>query len=386
MPMRYFISAGEPSGDLHGANLVAEVRRLDPEAEFVGFGGTRLQAAGCRLLAPIADTPIMGLTRAFAAVPRMIRLLGQAEREIQSVDTVVVIDNPGFNFHVARVAKRQAVPVHYYVPPQIWGWGTWRVAKMRKFTDQILCALPFEEAWYHSRGVTGTKYVGHPFFDDLDARVVDDEFIGEQRDQDERRIVALLPGSRTMEVEYNIAGIVDAACRLHHSAPDVRFLVAAFREEHRGRIVRALGAARLPVEVHVGRTPEILRLADAAISVSGSVSLELLYHAVPTAIVYRVNPLYYHVLRPLLLRSPYITLVNLMAGRQLFPEFLSCRDCSSEVADVVGGWLTDASSHAALVARLRKLKDLYCFPGAGQLAAQAIVPQTVAQSTIRRAG
>ncbi|MBV8677090.1 MAG: lipid-A-disaccharide synthase, partial [Planctomycetaceae bacterium] len=183
--MRLFISTGEPSGDLHAANLIHSLRKCLPDAEFVGFGGPRMAAAGADLLYPLVELAVMWFVRVLLNLPTFIRLLFQANRYFrdQRPDAVILIDYPGFNWCVARRAKRHGIPVFYYVPPQIWAWAGWRVEKVRKYVDQVLCALPFEPAWYHARGVPGATHVGHPYFDELAERELDEAFLAERRDR-----------------------------------------------------------------------------------------------------------------------------------------------------------------------------------------------------------
>src|SRR4051812_20884622 len=167
--MRYFISTGEPSGDLHAGNLVRRIRALDPSAEFAGLGGSKLAAAGCPLVHPLAEDPIMGFVGAIKAIPKLLGVLARVKEEWRKnrPDAVVVIDYPGFHWHLAKAAKKMGLPVVSFIPPQIWGWATWRITKVRKWFDLVLCSLPFEPAWYHARGVPYAEFVGHPFFDDL---------------------------------------------------------------------------------------------------------------------------------------------------------------------------------------------------------------------------
>jgi lipid-A-disaccharide synthase len=152
--MHLFFSAGEPSGDLHGANSIRELRKLDPGVVASGFGGERMRAAGCQLVYPLCDMAVMGLGPVLRSLPRFVGLLRTADQFFgaQRPDAVVLIDYPGFNWWVARKARAHGIPVFYFVPPQIWGWASWRVRKMRRLVDQVLCTLPFEEEWYRARG------------------------------------------------------------------------------------------------------------------------------------------------------------------------------------------------------------------------------------------
>jgi lipid-A-disaccharide synthase len=369
--MRIFLSAGEPSGDLHGANLFRHLRALCPDAVCAGFGGGRMRAAGCDVLYPLADHAIMGLSGIARALPGMFRLRRQMTEWITThrPDAVVLIDYPGFHWWLAHRAKQLGVPVVSFVPPQIWSWASHRVRKVRAYFDQVLCSLPFEEPWYRERGVAA-RYVGHPYFDELTNQQCDAAFLAGQRQRPGPR-VALLPGSRHGEIERNLETLVNAARRVHAARPDVRFLFACFKGDHRRWVLNRLAGEELPVEVYVGRTAEIIHLADACAAVSGSVGLELLYHGTPSAVVYRVNPLYRAISRAVL-NVPYISLVNLLAGRELFPEFLTSHEPSIEVAGRLLGWLNDPAAVAKLRGELAELRERVGQPGACRRAAEAI--------------
>jgi len=300
--MRLFISAGEPSGDLHGANLIHALRQR------------------------VSD--------------------------------------------LARRARAHGIPVLYFVPPQLWGWGSWRVRKMRRLTDRVLCTLPFEEEWYRQRHVAA-EYIGHPYFDELRGQRLDEAFLAAQRARP-GTIIGLLPGSRNQELHYNLASLLRAAARIHACRPDVRFLVACFRERHRRQVEARLADWGLPIEAHTGRTPEIIHLAYSCLAVSGSVSLELLYQGKPSAILYR-----HHwtgiALAHLLKNCRYITLVNLLANKELFPEYFGTKCPAEMLAEHVLHWLNDRSAYEALCSELAALRERVAVPGACERAAEAVL-------------
>ena len=361
--MHLFISAGEPSGDLHGANLVRALKQQNPHARIAGFGGERMTAAGAELLYPLTDLAVMWIGRVLLNLPTFFRLAREAKEyfEREKPDAVVLIDYPGFHWHIAKRAKAAGIPVYYFVPPQLWGWAGWRVKKMRANVKAVLTALPFEDAWYRERGVT-THYVGHPYFDDLAAQRVDSSFLFNER-RDPRRIVALLPGSRNQEVAANFPLMLKAAERIHAIRPEVRFLVAAFKESQATIIRETLKDRGLPIAVHVGRTPEIIELAEACMAVSGSVSLEMLYRRKPAVIVYRGGRAL-HLLSRLLMTCKYITLVNLLADEELYPEFATVRRDEPQIAERVLKWLADPLAKAECVAKLTALRNRVAVPGA----------------------
>jgi lipid-A-disaccharide synthase len=377
--MRIFICAGEPSGDIHGSNLVRMLRRLRPDLECVGFGGERMEAAGCKLLYPLVQLAVMWFARVLANAPTFLGLLSRADRYFrhQRPDAVVLIDYPGFNWWMARRAHFHGIPVFYFVPPQLWGWAGWRVEKMRRFVDHVLCSLPFEENWYRERGVEA-HYVGHPFFDELPRQVLDAGFIDKARQAGEP-IIALLPGSRTQEVQRNLSTLVRAAAAIHRHRPDSRFLVACFRP-HQQRMVDTYLARHpgLPIETHVGRTPEIIHVAQACVAVSGSVTLELLYREKPTVIVYRIGKLDLKVCN-FFKKSRYITLVNLLAEKELFPEFLTDRCEAGRVAEHVLNWLNDGAAYQERRRELAELRQQVAEPGACERTAHFILEKLARQ-------
>src|SRR5262249_9191070 len=241
----------------------------------------------------------------FATFLKLVRMADCSFRR-QRPDALVLIDYPGFNWWLAKRAHRLEIPVVYFVPPQIWAWAGWRVRKMRRTVDHVLCTLPFEHNWYTARGVNAA-YIGHPYFDELQRQLLDDEFLAKQRGR-QRPIVAILPGSRTQELNENLPSFKRAAERVYARCPEARFLVAAFNENQRRMAETIFTDAPFPVEAHCGRTSEIIALARACMSVSGSVGLELLHHSVPSVVHYRVNCLL-RSLAPYFLKVKWISLV-----------------------------------------------------------------------------
>jgi lipid-A-disaccharide synthase len=330
---------------------------------------------------------------------RFLDLASRADRYFrhQRPDAVVLVDYPGFNWWIARRAHFHKVPVFYYVPPQIWAWASWRVRKMRRFVDHVLCSLPFEPGWYGERGVHA-EYVGHPFFDETASVGAEEELRSAKFEVQSEVIphsalraphssgsptgplVGLLPGSRRQEVEKNFAIMLRAAARLAQRLGGARFQVACFSDEHReiaSAIFSDLAANNqrlrdLDLVFCVGHTPRIIRQADACLAVSGSVSLELLAAGTPAVIVYKIGRLDLRVCR-LFMKSRYITLVNLLADEEVLPEFLTDRDCSAELADRLYTWLSDPAEAKQIRARLADLREQACLPGASRRAADYIV-------------
>jgi lipid-A-disaccharide synthase len=367
--MHIFLSAGEPSGDLHAANLAAALRARIPDATLVGFGGDRMAAAGVELLYPLTNLAVMWFGRVLRHLPTFLHLGAKAESFFRTrrPAALVLIDYPGFHWHLAQRAHRYGVPVYYFVPPQLWAWAGWRVRKVRRHFTAVLTAMPFEDRWYADRGVR-THYVGHPYFDEIAAQQLDTAFVAEQKARP-GDLVALLPGSRTQEVTNNFPMMVSAAGRIAAARPGVRFLVAAYKPKQAELARRMLAGSGLTAEVLTGRTPEIIEACTACVAVSGSVGLELLVRTTPTAVVYRMGKGFHWVARKLA-TVRHISLVNLLAGEEVFPEFAVSRDASPEIAETVLGWLTDPVARRAVVQKLEGVKAEVAVPGAVERAAE----------------
>ena len=389
--MKLFFSVGEPSGDLHGANLIRELRGRRADCEFVGYGGPRMAAAGCTLHADLTKLAVMWFARVLLNIHKFWDLASRADRYFchHRPDAVVLIDYPGFNWWIARRAKAHGIPVFYYGAPQLWAWAGWRIGKMRRFVDHVLCKLPFEETWYRERGCNAT-YVGHPYFDQLRGEQLDRTFIDGQRAAG-RPLVAILPGSRTQEVQNNFGWFLKAARIVHARVPEARFSVAAFKSTQAEMIRAQLAGSDLPIEVHVGRTAEIIHASECAMAVSGSVSLELLFHTKPSVILYHISRIAFFVQR-YFRKVRYITLVNLLTTDDLFPkrvavydphdpvdaavlmpEYLTCEDKSQQVAEHIMDWLCDPAKRAERVAQLADLKEHVGYGGASSRAADYLL-------------
>jgi lipid-A-disaccharide synthase len=389
--MKIFFSVGEPSGDLHGANLIRELRRRHPKCECVGYGGPRMAAAGCVLHEDLTKLAVMWLLHVLLNIHKFLLLISRADRYFRHhrPDAVVLIDYPGFNWWIARRAKAHGIPVIYYGVPQLWAWAGWRIKKMRRYVDHVLCKLPFEETWYRERGCNAT-FVGHPYFDQLRTEQLNEEFMARLRTKN-GPLVAILPGSRTQEVKSNLGYFLKAARIIQSRVPDARFVVASFKPSQAELARKAIVGTNLPIEVYVGRTAEIIHASECAMAVSGSVSLELLYHTTPTVILYYISRLAYFV-QTFFRKVRYITLVNLLTATDLFPkrvatydpndpvdahvlmpEYLTCEDKSQQVADHIVEWLTQPAKRAERAAQLTALKERVGHGGASCRAADYIL-------------
>ena len=308
-----FVSAGEPSGDAHAAALVAALRRAAPALEVEGVGGPALAAAGARLMARIEKLTVLGFAEVLTKVPAHWRLLGAIERRLARGDVrlVILTDYPGFHLRVAAAAHRLGVPVMYYIAPQLWAWHESRVKNMARDVAHLAVILPFEERFFRERGVR-TTFVGHPLLDRPGVGTRAEVKVRLGLDP-ARPVLGLFPGSRAQESKRLWPVFRDAARIVMAQRPEVQCLVAA------------AGASAYTdadgVRVVTGRPAECFVAADAALSKSGTTTLEAALAGTPQVIAYRMNPLSYLLARGLV-RVPFIGMVNLVAERLVAPEFV----------------------------------------------------------------
>ncbi|MDR1484034.1 MAG: lipid-A-disaccharide synthase [Planctomycetaceae bacterium] len=386
--MKLFFSAGDPSGDIHAAALMARLHDRQPDLQFVGFGGANMQLAGCELLADLTRYAVMWLTQAIAQYFNFKKLLQDAKEYFlrEKVDAVILVDYPGFNWHVAKLAKECGIPVFYFMPPQIWSWASWRVRKMKRYVDWVLTPLDFEQRWFEQHGIASI-FIGHPFFEETANKESDTVFLEAfYKKYGDAPILTLLLGSRNQEVTANLDDFILAVEYVKEILPDIRPIFAAYNQTHATIIHTRLTDLDINIPIVVGRTTELIRAADCCLAVSGSVTLELLACNKPTVVYYKVGKI------PLLIqrffrRTRYITLVNLLAidlqrdinstqtpvfynnskllipkepsdkdrDLMLFPEFLTARDRSKDAAAYLAYWLTDQNAMALQKRRLAAL-------------------------------
>jgi len=402
--MRVFVSAGEPSGDHHAALLVRAIRTQRPDVAFAGLGGPHMAAEGVELVADLTRLAVMWFLRVVLNIHRFVDLARRAERSFLAArpDVCVLVDFPGFHWWLAWRAKRHGIPVVFYCPPQIWAWASWRVRKMRRLVDRVLSPLPFEHDWFVAQGIE-SSLVGHPFFDDLEV-ACGPRSSATPPDP----LVLLLPGSRGQEIEGVLGTLQQAAVAIRRRVPHARFAIGALHDRHARRITELLRsgvAADLGIEVHAGRTRQLIGEAAAAIACSGSVSLELLAARVPTVIVYRIGGFAY-VVQSWFRRARFITLVNLLACRDpirpprgvvlppatvppadpeaVYPEYLTVSDPAAQAAEHVVAWLTDAETLAGVRERIEGVAAAVARPGSAARAAAEVVEIAAADRPLAR--
>ena len=317
---RIFISAIEPSADAHCAGLICALQKRGYDIEFVGVGGPKMASAGCRLLEDTTGKAAM-IYNAFKEVLHFIGLGLRIKSFFKSnkVDLVIVCDSPSFNFHIAKAAKKAGIKTVFYVAPQLWAWASWRIRKLRKCCDKLCCILPFEQDWFTQRGVEAV-FVGNPLLDELNI-----DIRGKRRNYTDfnptNARLALMPGSRNAEINSLWHPMQQIAMRLKQKYPDVTFTTVAVDAEKQ----QTLKEKQIPsfeCQYTIGSVNETANSADFAIVASGSATLEVTAAGCPMVIMYQSSRILWHLVGWWLIKAKYLSLVNILAGKELVPEFM----------------------------------------------------------------
>lgn len=364
--MKLCVVAGEASGDLHAAAVVGKLRELDPSLEAFGFGGDLLAAEGVRILHHVRELGIVGLSNVIRHLGMFRRVFRELLDEIrrERPDVIVLVDYPDFNLRLAHAVRELGIPVVYFISPQVWAWRRGRVHAIARTVDHMLVLFPFEQDFYESHGVPVT-YVGHPLVEQLEGI----RRPAELPDPGRPLRLALLPGSRKMEIESLFPAMLDAVAELRKRREVEAFVIKAPTIDSTliSRAIEAGGGDVRIVPHDGGRT---LATADLAISSSGTATLEAAVIGVPVIVMYRLNRSTFALAR-LLVKVPHFSLVNIIAGRKIVPELVQS-DVSGEKIAATAETLLEPQRYAAVISELERVRDLLGEKGSSMRAAEKI--------------
>jgi lipid-A-disaccharide synthase len=358
--VKFFVIAGEASGDMHGANLIKAISKLQPEATFEGFGGDRLQAAGMKLLRTMDKLNFMGFVEVVAnlvTVRENFRICKKALSE-NKPDAIILIDYPGFNLRMAKWAKKHGIRVFYYISPQVWAWKENRVKQMKKFIDRLMVILPFEKEFFAKHGMD-VDFVGHPLIDEIELR-------NQKFDIEEQNVIALLPGSRKQEILHNLHQMV----RVQDEFPDYQFVVgrAPGFDVSFYRETFALDRAIVSSE----GTYSLLARSKAALVGSGTATLETALMQVPQVVCYKGNPISVALARKLI-KVPYISLVNLILDRPAVKELIQGELNPKSIVIELKKVLEEGENRQTMLKAYHEIWDKLGSGGASERAAKLMI-------------
>jgi lipid-A-disaccharide synthase len=338
---RIMIIAGEASGDLHGANLVKETLKKDPSIFFFGMGGAKMRAAGVDTLVDASEMAVVGFVEVISHFPVIFRAFTMMKKILRNdpPDLLILIDYPDFNLMLAKVAKKAGVRVLYYISPQVWAWRVGRVAKIGAVVDRMAVVFPFEAPFYEKEGVPVT-FVGHPLVDTVHPTMTLGEAQRKFGLDPGRKTIGLFPGSRRQEIRNLFPVILQSAALLMKSVPDAQFILPLASSLEREDIDFYLESAGIDVTVVEGMGYDVMQVCDAAITVSGTVTLELAMIGVPMVIIYKVATLTY-MLAKRLVKVDHIGICNIVAGERVVKELLQHDAEPEKIAAEIGKIIND---------------------------------------------
>ncbi len=374
--MKYYLIAGEASGDLHASHLMAELKKQDPQAEFRCVGGDLMEAQGGELKYHYRNLAYMGIVPVLTHLGTILRAMRRCQEDVRQwqPNVLILIDYPGFNLDMARWVKRHTdIPVFYYIAPKIWAWKEYRIKNIRRDVDALYSILPFEIDFFERKHHYPIHYVGNPTVDEVSAYLADhpacQEQFRQQNGLDSRPIIALLAGSRRQEIHDNLSRMVRAS---EPFAADCQMVVAGAPGIDADYYEKS--AQGLPIRVVYNQTYALLQHATAALVTSGTATLETALFRVPQVVCYNMKiGRLANWLRSFLIKTPYISLVNLVAGAPVVTELVAAEMTIPNVRRELQKILPGGTGRQDMLEGYARMAEILGEPGAPQHAAKAIV-------------
>ncbi len=374
---KVFIIAGEASGDLHASNLIKEILKVRPELDIYCVGGQRMAEAGAKVVVSSNTISVVGISEVFSHAVPIVSAFLKVRRwlRIERPDLLILVDFPEFNLMMARYAKSLGIPVLYYISPQIWAWRQGRVKKIAKVVDKMAVILPFEEEFYKSHGVDAT-FVGHPLLDSISLDEIDDIGLRNELGLSEKeRLICLLPGSRRGEIERHLPIMLDTAAIISQKEPESRFCLAldsVSSSSNQDLIESLLGKCTFDISLIEGKTYQAIKTSQLCIAASGTVTLEVAIIGTPLVVIYKVSSLSYH-LGKRLIKVPWVSLVNLIAQKEVVPELLQEDARPDLIASKALELLKDGNASKQMIEEFRSIKRRLGSSGASKRMARLVL-------------
>ncbi|MDP3730728.1 MAG: lipid-A-disaccharide synthase [Candidatus Omnitrophota bacterium] len=368
------IVAGEPSGDLHASNLVKDLKALDTDLKFFGLGGLLCKEAGVDIDFDISKLAVVALVDVLMNIFTIGKVFKGILKKVDSkkCDLAILVDYPGFNLRLARELKKRNIPVIYYISPQIWAWGENRIEIIKRCVGKMLVFFRFEEDLYKKNGIDA-EFVGNPLLETVKITLPKDEILKKYNLSKTKPIIALLPGSRAMEVKTLLKIMAGTAGMIAKELPGAQFVIAKYKNLPSTLYEEALKGSSPDIRISDGDAYNILSVSDFAIVASGTATLETAIIGTPFVITYRVGLVNY-IAYKIVAKSKVLGLVNWIAGKVIVPEFLQYDATPEKLSRAALEIIRNDSKKSAMIAELKKVKDSLGPPGASHRAALAILP------------
>jgi len=360
-----FIIAGEESGDVHGAKLVREIAKLNTSIKFIGHGGDKMKVAGVNIIEHISNLSFVGFTEVLRHLPYIRKVMNNTIRQIINIQParIILIDYPGFNLRLAKNIQKLKIPITYFILPQVWAWKENRAYKIKKFTDQALSIIPFEIDWFNKHGIT-IDFVGHPFVDIEKPKLSKEDFFLKHSLLADKPLLTLLPGSRQQEIDRHWPILLKAVNKLHDIFPNLQFIL--------GKAPNVF-ISDIPKYVNIEETNVRLAMAygDAGFIASGTATLESAVLGLPTVVCYKTSYITYWIGKRLA-KVKYLSLINLIAKRQLVPELLQEKMTPEALIKAIIPLLSDTPERKKMIDGYKHIAKGLGNPGVYSRAAKLI--------------
>ena len=365
-PKKYFLIAGEASGDLHGANLIKAIKSFEINSSFMGHGGDQMLDAGMEIFEHISNLNIMGFSEVIKHLPRMFRIMEKTKKLIKenNPDKIILIDYPGFNLRLAKKIKNLKIPITYFILPQVWAWNEKRINLIKKYIDLSISIIPFEKNWFESRGLK-IQYVGHPFSEPILQNETKKDLISRHGFNKSDPILVLLPGSRNQEIEKHWPVFIKTVSSVKKSIPGLQVLVVCAPD---------IKISTIPNHIRSeSNTRLALSVASAAIVSSGTATLECAVEGIPMVVCYKTSAFSWLIAKTMA-KQKYISLVNLIAKENVVKEFLQYSLTASNLSTAIIPLLDKKNnSRLDILKKYQKIKGLLGRPGVYNRAAKHII-------------
>ncbi len=372
-PAQIMLVAGEASGDIHGAKLVQEIKKILPDAAFYGLAGKHMQHVGVEKIHDVSELSVVGLVEVLKHYPRLQKILKNTKQIIlkRPPDLLILIDSPDFNFRLLKTAKNQGVKVMYYISPQIWAWRSQRIKIIKKYVDLMAVVFPFEEKFYKDANVP-VEYTGHPLVKEAHATYQKYELFKKLNLDPSKKLIGLFPGSRNSEIEKNYPALLEAAVLLCNSRNDVQFVTPIASSLSSQNIQKFIDCNSLNVITTRESIYNVINACDAIAAASGTVTLQITLMQTPMLIVYKISPLTYQILKKLV-NFKFAGIANVIANKEICKEFIQDNATAMNISQELNKLLLDKTYTENMKTEMAKIKDtLSEKPGAETAAKLAV--------------
>ncbi|WP_273420846.1 lipid-A-disaccharide synthase [Veillonella caviae] len=370
--MKIMFSAGEASGDTHGASVAKALREVYPSVEMFGMGGTLMDEAGVRIVYDIKNLGVIGLVEIVKSLPKFFKLRTYLKRIMmkERPDVLVCIDYPGFNMKLAEVAHQLGIPVLYYIAPTIWAWHSSRGKTIKKYVTKVASIFPFEAEAYGKYNCD-VEFVGHPLVDIVHPTMLIDESMTYFNARAEAKRVLLMPGSRKQEVLSLLDVMLESGEKLLQSHEDVQFFLPRAHTIDRAELEAFIKERRVPVTITEDHTYDLMQICDVCLAASGTATLETAMMELPTILLYKVSPITYGIGK-MVVNLTHVGLPNIIAGKEVIPELLQSDVSADNIVEHMLPLLDDLKENEHMRQELRTVRDKLGKPGAVKRVAELI--------------